>query len=180
MLASPALEIPLPANAPTPAELVQAHGPLVFRAAFRVLGDAALAEDVQQDVFLRMLESPPRDVESWPAWLAAAAVRAAIDVLRSRARWWRRLPVFVATQPTAAPSAEHAGIDAERAARLRTALASLSAREGQCFALRYLQGMDIEEIATTLDLEANAVNVSLHRARKRLGARLAEPQEDGP
>lgn len=39
------------------AALATEHGRLVFRAAYRVLGDAAQAEDVQQEVFLRLLES---------------------------------------------------------------------------------------------------------------------------
>jgi hypothetical protein len=49
--------------------LARQYGPAVFRAAWRVLGVRAAAEDVQQQVFLRLIESPPRNVESWPAYL---------------------------------------------------------------------------------------------------------------
>lgn len=65
---------------PSPEWLAQQYGPLVFKAAYRVLGDASLAEDVQQDVFLKLIESDPVEVGSWPAYLSASAVRTAIRV----------------------------------------------------------------------------------------------------
>lgn len=156
----------------SPAALAQHYGPLVFRAAFRVLGDAALAEDVQQDVFLRLLEQPPRDVASWPAFLTAAAVRRAIDRQRQQRRWWRLLPLWRAQVIDSAASSEDAGLADERARRLRAAMAQLSPREAQCFSLRYLEGMAIEEIARVLAISSNTAHVTLHRARRRLEARL--------
>jgi RNA polymerase sigma factor (sigma-70 family) len=161
-----------------PAALARHYGPLVFRAAYRVLGDAALAEDVQQEVFLRLLERPPAGVVSWPAFLTAAAVRAAIDQRRRQQRWWRVLPMWRAGAPTEAPSAEQAGLDTEQARRLREALVALPRREAQCFGLRYLQGMEIADIAQALGLSANNINVILHRARRRLEARLGDATEE--
>ena len=70
-----------------PEALARQYGPLVFKAAYRVLGDASLAEDVQQEVFLRLIEAQPQAVKSWPAYLRASAARAAIDVLRRQRRW---------------------------------------------------------------------------------------------
>jgi RNA polymerase sigma-70 factor (ECF subfamily) len=157
-----------------PATLARHYGPLVFKAAFRVLGDASLAEDVQQEVFLRLLERPPANVASWPAYLTATAVRAAIDQLRRQQRWWRVLPMWRAQAPSEAASAEQVGLDAEQAQRLRHALAELPRREAQCFSLRYLQGLDIAEIALALELSPNNINVILHRARRRLEARLGD------
>lgn len=155
-----------------PAALARQYGPLVFKAAYRVLGDAALAEDVQQDVFLRLLEARPDAVKSWPAYLTASAARAAIDVLRRQRRWWRLLPLWQMQAPSEAPSAEDAGMAREQAQRLRSALAGLPRREAQCFGLRYLQSLDIGEIAQALRMTENNVNVTLHRARRRLEAQL--------
>lgn len=157
-----------------PGQLARRYGRLVFQAAYRVLGDTAAAEDVQQEVFLRLLESRPDGVVTWPAYLATAANRAAIDQLRKRRRWWRVLPLWRAGQEDTAASAEQAGMERERAGQLRSALAVLPRREAQCFALRYLQGMEIAEIAAALSLNANNVNVILHRARRRLEARLGD------
>ncbi|MFY2763165.1 RNA polymerase sigma factor [Arenimonas sp. MALMAid1274] len=164
----------------SPDALVRLHGALVFRVAYRVLGDRAQAEDVQQDVFLRLIEAPPQDVQSWPAYLTAAANRRAIDQLRQVRRWWQLLPQWRAQAPSAAPSAEQAGIEHQRARRLRAALATLSAREAQCFTLRYLQDQEIGEIALALGLSTNNVNVSLHRARRRMEAQLGETTETTP
>lgn len=157
-----------------PEALARHYGALVFRAAYRVLGEASAAEDVQQDVFLRLLEQPPRGVASWPAFLTAAAVRTAIDRQRRQRRWWRVLPIWRAQAPEHAASAEDVGEHDERARRLRETLATLPEREAQCFSLRYLQGLEIAEIAHVLQLSTNNVNVTLHRARRRLEARLGD------
>jgi len=162
------------ANTDTPAALARHYGPLVFRAAFRVLGDAGLAEDVQQDVFLRLLEQPPRDVVSWPAFLTAAAVRRAIDRQRQQRRWWRLLPLWRAQAPESAVSSEEVGVADERARRLRTAMKDLSPREAQCFSLRYLEGMAVDDIARVLAITSNTTHVTLHRARRRLEAQLGD------
>lgn len=160
------------------AELARMHGPLVFRTAFRLLGDRAQAEDVQQEVFLRLLESRRDGVASWTAYLTAAATRAAIDVLRKRQRWWGLLPIWQAQAPVSAPSAEEAGIEQQGAAQLRTALGALSRREAQCFALRYLEGLELAEVAAALQMTENNVSVVLHRARRRLEAQLSQSAEE--
>lgn len=160
-----------------PDALARHYGPLVFRAAYRVLGDAAQAEDVQQDVFLRLVEKPPGPVESWAAYLAASASRAAIDALRRRHRWWARLPLLRMQSSASAPSPEAVSLQAEQARQLRAALAALSRREAECFSLRYLEGLDIAEIAHALDVSANTVNVTLHRARRRLEGALTDAME---
>lgn len=165
---------------PDTATLVRAYGRHVFQAAFRVLGDTASAEDVQQDVFLRLVEgAAAAQVDSWPAWLAAAATRLAIDRLRHRHRWWRRLPSWRATQPDAMPSAEDEVESLERAARLRAALARLKPRDAECFVLRHVQGLDIAAIAEATQMSPNHVSVTLHRATRSLAARLAEPAGHG-
>lgn len=151
--------------------MARQYGALVFKAAYRVLGDASLAEDVQQEVFLRLLEARPAAVQYWPAYLSASAARGAIDVLR---RWWRLLPLWSGEQPVAAASAEQEGMARERAQQLRDALAALPRHKAQCFGLRYLQGLEIGEIAQALEMSENDVNVTLHRARSRLKARLGD------
>jgi RNA polymerase sigma factor (sigma-70 family) len=155
-----------------PEALARQYGSLVFKAAYSVLGDASLAEDVHQEVFLRLIEARPDAVKSWPAYLSAAAVRAAIDVLRRQRRWWRLLPMWQMHTPTEAPSAEDTGIAWEQAQWLHNALAGLPRRKVQCFGLRYLQSLDIGEIAHSLAMTENNVNVTLHRARRRLEAQL--------
>ena len=156
------------------AALAHDYGRLVFNAAYRVLGDAALAEDVQQDVFLKLVEARSDKVESWPAYLVASAVRGAIDQLRRQKRWGRLMRLWNTHEIDSAASAEQVGIASERSQRLRVALARLPRREAQCFSLRYIESLDIREIAQVLTLSENNVNVTLHRARRRLEAQLGD------
>jgi len=155
------------------AQLARLHGAAVFRAAYRVLGEASAAEDVQQDVFLRLLESKPEPVDCWPAYLCTAATRAAIDRLRKQHRWWRLLSSLRLQRPAAMASVEQSGVDSERAHQLRTALVTLSRREAQCFSLRHMQQLEISEIAEALSMSENNVGVALHRTRRRLEAQIA-------
>lgn len=164
----------MPSAAPDIATLARLHGRLVFGAAYRVLGDAAQAEDVQQEVFLRLLEVRESDVRSWPAFLGAAATRLAIDHVRRQQRWRRLVPMWLLQAQQSEPGADAASLDAERATRLRHALARLKPREAECFALRFVQGMEIPAIAAALALTANHVSVLLHRATRALERQLRD------
>ena len=155
-------------------QLAHAYGSLVFHAAYRVLGNAAQAEDVQQDLFLRLLESPPDEVASWPAWLRTSATRLAIDRLRRGQRWTRLLPRFRA-EPSPTPAGPECLTEQrQRAAQLRLQLARLPRLQAQCFALRVLDGQDIVEIARQLGITDNHARVALHRAGQRLERLIGE------
>lgn len=156
------------------AELARRYGPQVYRVAQRLLGDVAQAEDVQQDVFLKLLEGGAVAVASWPAYLTTLATRMAIDRMRRQQRWRRLLPLWLQQAPTVSGCTESERLDAERAQLLRVALGRLKARDAECFALRYLQGLEIAEVATALGITANLVSVILHRATAALRLQLAD------
>lgn len=165
---------------PDVAGLARAHGRSVFTAAYRILGDAAAAEDVQQEVFLRLISRRPTAIDSWPAYLCAAAARLAIDRLRRERRWQRLRPLWLGGAATDAPSAEHVSMDHEQAAQLRTALAGLNRKQAQCFALRCFEGLELGVIATQLGITENDVSVTLHRAGRALRTALnVEPTRTG-
>ena len=106
------------------AALARQYGPTVFRAAWRVLGARAAAEDVQQQVFLRLIESPPRNVESWPAYLTTVGDAARDRSPAAPARWRLLAPLWKADEPEDSPAE-----DAERAEAgrfMRAALARLN------------------------------------------------------
>jgi RNA polymerase sigma-70 factor (ECF subfamily) len=139
-----------------------------------VLGSRAAAEDVQQQVFLRLIEDPPADVRSGPAFLTTAATRLAIDHLRRNRRWALLAPLWKADSADDSPAEE-----AERAEEgrfMRKALARLHPRDASCFVLRHVQGMTPAEVAMTLGISENNVSVITHRARKALEAAHAKEQ----
>jgi RNA polymerase sigma factor (sigma-70 family) len=156
------------------AQLAQRYGPQVYRVAHRLLGDPAQAEDVQQDVFLRLLEGGAVAVASWPAYLTTLATRLAIDRMRRQQRWRRLVPLWLLQAPTVSGCTETEGMVAERAQQLRQALTRLKARDAECFALRYLQGLEIAEVATALGITPNLVSVTLHRVTAALRSQLAD------
>ncbi len=156
------------------AALARAYGPSVFRAAWRVLGSRAAAEDVQQQLFLRLLESPPRGVDSWPAYLTASATRLAIDHLRRQHRWRLLAPLWRSAAEDDPPDED---IEREQASRfLRAALSRLNARDASCFVMRHVQGLTPAAIGKVLGLTENHVSVSVHRARKALEAMQLQEQ----
>ena len=148
------------------AALARTYGRTVFRAAWRVLGSRAPAEDVQQQVFLKLIEDPPADVRSWPAFLTTAATRLAIDHLRRQRRWALLAPLWKTEGADDSPAE-----DAERADEgrfMRKALARMNPREASCLVLRHVHGLSPADIAVTLGITENNVSVITHRARKAL------------
>jgi RNA polymerase sigma-70 factor (ECF subfamily) len=145
------------------AELYKRHYDAVFRAALRVTGNPADAEDVLQTVFLRVL-AQGRDAGSVPppaAYLRRAAINAAVDLLRRRA---------VRAGSAYDDEAPHAAVEPPSLLKeqLRRALATLESDDAALFLLRHVEGLSIEELAGMFQLEKNNVSVRLHRIRHRL------------
>jgi RNA polymerase sigma factor (sigma-70 family) len=156
------------------AALARTYGPTVFRAAWRILGSRAAAEDVQQQLFLRLIESPPQRVDSWPAFLTASATRLAIDHLRRQRRFRLLAPLWKSQDPEDPPDEN---VEREQAGRfMRAALARINPRDASCFVMRHLHGLAPAAIGAALGLSENHVSVSVHRARKALEAMQEKEQ----
>lgn len=157
-------------------ELYERHHLRLFRAAWRITGNEADAEDVLQTVFLRVLrmEEPLEPEAGAIAYLQRATVHAALDVLRRR-KSAKADPFEANGHALADPEADAESGLAEREARerLRAALAALPERAAAMFALRHLEGCGNREIARITGASWGTVAVTLHRARKSLRAALA-------
>lgn len=150
------------------AALFQAHHGDVYRAAWRVTGNADDADDVVQTVFLRLARRAPRGdgLDNPGGYLRRAAVNAALDLVRARRRHHDvALDDAPAEAASTAPPAEG---DAALRERLRAAVAALHPRGAEIFALRYLEGYTNRQIATLLDSTESSIGVTLHRARERV------------
>jgi len=136
--------------------LFAAHWPRAHRAAYLVLHDAALAEDIAQESFLAAIRSLDRFDRRRPfgPWLHRIVVNRAIDA--ARARSLRR-----ETELTehATDAEEHEPPDRE----LLAALARLPPDQRAVIVLRHLLGYTPGEIARTLDLPRGTVNSRLRR-----------------
>jgi RNA polymerase sigma-70 factor, ECF subfamily len=144
----------------------------VFRAAYRVTGNAHDAEDVLQTVFLRLMKRDPdaEPVENMSSFLHKAAVNAALDLMRAR-HHVRQVPLDE-FEPILAESAhrqpDRVQTSGEIRDWLRGALARLNPRIAQMFILRFFEGKDNPEIARLLDTTPGTVAVTLSRTRDKL------------
>jgi RNA polymerase sigma-70 factor (ECF subfamily) len=149
-------------------ELYNAQHKAVYQAAYRVTGNAGDAEDVLQTVFLRLLRRESTEpIGSSTTYLRRAAINAALDVVRARQQ--RKLvDLDDAPIPDASLQPDRRQDARELRAFLRQAIARLSPKAAEIFALRYFEDYDNGEIARMLGLTANDVATSLHRSRGRL------------
>ena len=152
-------------------EVFRAHQACVLKAAYRITGSMADAEDVSQSVFLRLARGivEPGRISNLQSYLHRSAVNAALDLIRSRGHR-EVVPVERADelQSNSSASPERALSSLEIKNWLRRELATLNPRTAEMFALRYLEGLDNSEIARTMNTSQAAVAVTLHRTRARL------------
>jgi RNA polymerase sigma-70 factor (ECF subfamily) len=141
---------------------------MIFRAAYRVTGNAGDAEDVLQTVFLRMLRQPTLpEIRNLPAYLHRSAVNASLDILR-RKKEAATLPLD--EEPTLAEAAPVSPAQSSFEIRqwLRQALARLNPRWAEMFVLRFIEDLSNREIARLMNTSAAVVAVVLHRTRTQL------------
>ncbi|PYR01166.1 MAG: RNA polymerase sigma-70 factor, partial [Acidobacteria bacterium] len=86
----------------------EAHRPLLFSIAYRMLGSASEAEDVVQDAWLRARQDEHADVRSPRAYLTTIVTRLCIDHLRSAERTRMEYPGPWLPEPLAEPNQESA------------------------------------------------------------------------
>jgi RNA polymerase sigma-70 factor (ECF subfamily) len=162
-------------------ELVERHERRVFAVAWSRLGDAALAEEVTQEAFIRAYRRLwlLGDGAKFSGWVSTIARRMAINFglrhrreLNKRERW--ALENFEETAPGKSAEASEPLHSPET---LRQTLAELPAAHRECLVLFYLEGKSGAEAATALGISEAALRVRLHRARAALRERLEEKLE---
>lgn len=139
----------------------------VYGLCLRLAGDATLAEELTQDVFVRAWQKLGafRGESAFSTWLYPIAVNTALSERRARAR---RTSRFLATDDLEAfdkperPAGPERGIDLERA------LDQLPEGARAIFVLHDIEGFKHEEIAAQSGIATGTSKAQLHRARKLL------------
>ncbi|HET7481593.1 MAG TPA: RNA polymerase sigma factor [Actinomycetota bacterium] len=152
--------------------LVTAYQQIAFRTAYVITRDAAEAEDVTQEAFVRAFYALPRfrDGSPFRPWLLTIVANQARNRRRASGR---RLELAqraaeVRASGDAAPSPEAAALEDERHHRLIAALDSLREQERTAVALRYLIGLDEREMAEVMRCRPGTVKSRLSRGLDRL------------
>jgi RNA polymerase sigma-70 factor (ECF subfamily) len=156
--------------------LYERHRETVFRFAYRMLGSAALAEEVTHDCFLSLMRRP----EGFDASRAALRTYLYAAVRNLAAKHFRRhggeTPVDELDDEP--PAAEREGplrrlLDEELSEEVRRAVAALPPLQREVVVLVEYEDLTLAEVAEVVGADANAVKSRLHRARQRLRRTLA-------
>ncbi|MGO4153471.1 RNA polymerase sigma factor [Cupriavidus sp. YAF13] len=149
-------------------EMVSRKLPRVLALATRMLGDRGEAEDVAQEVFVRLWKQAARwqpGRARFDTWLHRVALNLCYDRLRG-AREQAMEPVPEQAAPGAGP--EEALDAAAQGVRVGAALAKLPARQREALVLQYYQELPNGEAAALMGISVEALESLLARARRNL------------
>lgn len=155
----------------------------IFSYAAYTLGDAGEAEEVTQDVLLRLWRHPEMlAAERLEGWLLRVARNACLDLVRRRRSRLRLVDGTadderVQARPAPAPDPERRAAASQLGRRLALELARLPELQRSAIVLRDVHGLSYREIAEVLEMSLANVRVSLHRGRRRLRQRLEEVED---
>ncbi len=153
--------------------LVERYQNMVFTLAFRITGKREEAEEVAQDVFLKVYNSLQgfEGTAKFSSWLYRIAHNTALTKIRNRKAEFKTLDNFETSGNS------RAGVQNEveqvfTREYLDRAINMLEPEESTVITLFYVSEQSLEEIAEILNIETNAAKVRLHRARKKLREKL--------
>jgi RNA polymerase sigma-70 factor (ECF subfamily) len=156
------------------AQVVALYQPRVFRFLLATLRDRDAAETLTQETFLRAWSARAsfRSDCAVPTWLIRIALNLARDHTRTgRFRFWKHLSTsavdvseIAASLPNREATAESHLIAQQQVAEIWQTVGTLSPRQRTVFLLRFLEEMEIPEIATVTGLPIGTVKSHLYRA----------------
>ena len=159
------------------AEVYRRHGRAVYGLARRVLQDATEAEDVTQEVFLRLWREPDRfdpTRGSLRSFLLAQAHGRAVDAVRSRSSRREREARDAARTAHAEYDMQHEVWDLALADQVAKAMGELTDDERQAIELAYFEGHTYREVARVLDQPEGTVKSRIRSGMRRLRTALAD------
>ncbi|WP_299326815.1 RNA polymerase sigma factor [Parasphingopyxis sp.] len=148
--------------------LVERHSPLIYRVAYRLLGDGHEAEDVVQETFTRLWTNAPQwkpNGGGLGAWLRRVGMNLCFDRLRKTKRI---APEEPPEAPDDTPRADAAMVSDEIGKTVDKCLRELPERQAAALVLSYYEGLSNIESAQALEVKVKALESLLVRARKKM------------
>lgn len=157
-------------------EAIAAHQGAVYRLALSQTRSAADAQDVMQDVFIKLMRSQVRFRDSDPlrAWLLRVTINQCRDLARQA--WHRRVEV-VEEPDLGSTVTQDEAVELLMEHPVWRAMDALKESDRSVLHLRYVEELSISEIAEALSCTQVAVRVRLRRARARLRQMMAAQRE---
>jgi RNA polymerase sigma-70 factor (ECF subfamily) len=159
--------------------LVRKHLTKMVGLARRMLNDGAEAEDVAQEVFLRVWREAPRwrpGAAKFETWMHRVALNLCYDRMRRRREKSDPNAGMAVADP--APLASEAWLAQQRAATVRAALSMLPERQRAAIALVHFQELTNIAAAEALEISVEALESLLARGRRAMKAALADVAQD--
>lgn len=156
--------------------LVERHSRAIFRSSYRITGNAADADDVVQETFLRAYRALASfdSRATLTTWLHRIAINCSLDLIDSRKRREGRIDagedLAAIASSEASPDRVVLGSEMQRA--IAEAMAALTGNERTAFVLRHFEGMPLEEIGQILGTRLNATKNTVFRAVQKLRRQL--------
>jgi RNA polymerase sigma-70 factor (ECF subfamily) len=169
--------------------LVERHRNSVVHLLYRMVQDAEAAEELAQEVFLRVYRSRSRyePTARFTTWLYRIATNLALNWLRHERRCTQIFSLDAARDsrpqlqwPARQPSSEEVLLRRDLAERVRRAVAALPPRQRAVVVLHKYHDMDYEQIAATLGCSVQAVKSLTFRAFANLRKSLCEQPSERP
>jgi RNA polymerase sigma factor (sigma-70 family) len=163
-------------------ELVRDHGARVYRLAYRLTGNRPDAEDLTQDVFVRVFRSLHRfRPGTFEGWLHRITTNLFLDSARRRQkiRFDGLADGSAERLPSAWPGPSDQLADADLDHDVAAALAALAPEFRAAVVLCDIEGLSYEEISAVLDVKIGTVRSRIHRGRAQLRAALDHRRPTG-
>lgn len=151
-------------------EIVRGYGDRVYRLAYRLSGNQQDAEDITQEVFIRVFRSLDRfEPGSFHGWLHRITTNVFLDMARRRAKV-RMHPIGeeAAELPSSGPTPEQELADADLDPDLQAALDDLAPEYRAAVVLCDVGGLTYEEVGAALGVKVGTVRSRIHRGRRNL------------
>jgi RNA polymerase sigma-70 factor (ECF subfamily) len=160
-------------------ELLRRYKVPIYQFAFRMSGNAVEAEDIAQEVFLRVHQSRSAYQPSgkFSTWIFTITHNLSLSRLRRKKQWalWPRQednPDAQVEFASSDPSPEEIVSGNELSDILKRCIQSLPFLQREALVLREYQGLDYQEIAKILNKSLGTVKTLIHRARQNLKDKL--------
>ena len=153
--------------------VVREHARFVFKVAYGVLRNSHDAEDVVQEVYLRLHRSGIKDVVDMRAWLARVAFRLAID----RQRKPQGVELEATEYISHGPDAEHLAMHRQRVEQVQKLVAALPEDLRYPLVLSAMEELSSRQISEVLGIPESSVRGRIFRARQMLKEKLSAQSE---
>lgn len=145
--------------------LFHRHYQWVYRLLYRLVGSREEAEELAQEVFIKLFQRPLRRGDNVGGWLYRVASNLGYNALRGAERRVRRDGVFAMSVPTSSPSAAREVEGRMIRNEVRAALAHLKPQQGQLLLLRQM-GFSYRELASIFNVSPDSIGTMLARAER--------------